>query len=238
MNLSLLSKASEIKTDPFPYVVIQNALDCYEELVRTRPSPKQILNGKEPGPNVRVDMTTREAIETLPEPWKSFCRYHTSQAFIDDVFDLFGDHIRSMYPGLKVPSGVRTNGVGCECQPGLNTPSPELTRVRGVHLDNPKELYAGLFYMRSPEDKDEGGDLNICRWNEKTKRFYGKLEVEDECVEVVDTVKYEPNTFVFFISGPDSLHSVTPRKSRHYRNLVNVMCDTAKPLFKVGHGSY
>ena len=237
MSVSLLSKVSEIKTDPFPYVVIKNALAYYEDLAATRPTPRQILNRRDPGPNKRVDMTTREAIATLPEPWKEFCEYHTSQAFIDDVFDVFGDHIRSMYPGLRVPSGIRANGVGCECQPGLNTPSPELTRVRGVHLDNPKEIYAGLFYMRSPEDKDEGGDLNICRWI-GPKRFYGKLEVEDDCVEVVDTVKYEANTFVFFISGPDSLHSVTPRRSAHYRNLVNVMCDTAKPLFEVGHGKY
>jgi hypothetical protein len=225
----LLTKAGNVKTAPFPYVVIPNALDdgFYRELVRTKPTPEQIIGDRVPGPNQRFDMPTRAAIETLPEPWKAFCTYHTSGKFLDDVYRVFG---------VPCPDvGIRENKVGAECQPGLNTPSPELSRVRGVHLDNPREVYAGLFYMA---EDDDGGDLTLCKWNGKPKRFYGKLEVEDECVDVVETVPYRANTFVFFLNGPDALHGVTPRQSQHYRNLVNIMYDGPSPLFTVGHGKY
>jgi hypothetical protein len=219
----LLLRKADVLTDPFPHTVIKNALEpkYYETLVKTRPTPNQILRGRS-GVNQRFDMPTRDALAY----WKDFCEYHTSQSFLDDVFKLFG--------GPKGKAGIRTNGVGMECQPGINTPSPVLSRVRGVHLDNPRELYAGMLYM----GEGEGGDLTLCRWNDKPRKYYGKLEVEDECVDVVKTVKYEPNTFVFFMNGPNSLHGVTERKSDNYRLLVNVMCDLDKPLFTVGYGKY
>lgn len=225
----LLDRVSRIETDPFPHVIVENALpeDFYRELERTRPTPEQIIAGRYPAANHRFDMPTALAVQKLSPVWSEFCLEHISTKFWDRIFELFGDEIAKRYP--KLPNAVRF-----ECQPGVNTPSHVLSKVRGPHLDNPKELYAGLFYMASDSD---GGDLELYSWKGE-KRFHGKLEVEEECVELVKTVPYKANTFVFFINTPDSLHGVTPRRSKHYRKLVNVIADMREPLFRVGHGKY
>lgn len=219
----LLDKAGEVEKDPFPHLVLENALpnEYYNALLASRPTPDEIIRGREVGPNQRIDLPTEYAKRDLWPLWRSFCTVHSSPEFVEKICQVFG---------IEVPKTFTIR-----CQPGLNTPSPTLSRVRGPHLDNPKELFAGLFYM--PTDFD-GGDLEIYRWKEGPKKFHGKLEVEDECVELVKTIKYRPNTLVMFLNTINSLHGVTPRKSDHYRNLVNICVDVPQPLFVVGHGRY
>lgn len=217
----LLDRVGKVETDPFPHVVIENALEenYYKRLLETRPKPHEILRGRELGPNQRLDLPTDLATTILSPIWRSFCIHHSSPRFADKAFNLFG---------------VRPEKYTIRCQPGLNTPSPGLSRVRGPHLDNPRELMAGLFYMPT----DEGGDLEIYRWRDGPRKFHGKLEVEDSCVELVKTIKYSPNTYVMFLNTENSLHGVTPRKSDQFRNLVNICIDVPEPLFKIGHGRY
>lgn len=217
----LLDRVEKVETDPFPHVVIENALESslYNGLYKTRPSPQEILRGRPYRENQRIDLPTEIAITALHPLWREFCFYHASNDFFEKAKKVFG------FPQEKA---------ALRCQPGVNTPTGSASRVRGPHLDNPRELYAGLFYMPSDED---GGDLEIYRWKEYP-RFYGKLEVEDECVELVRTVKYRPNTFVMFLNTKDSLHGVTPRKSDNFRFLVNVIADVPEPQFFVGHGRY
>lgn len=217
----LLDRVSKLETDPFPHVVIENALgeSYYQRLLETRPSMWDILQGTMYRENQRIDLPTELAVSILHPVWREFCSYHSSRAFFDKAKAIFG---------------FANTEATLRCQPGVNTPTRTVSRVRGPHLDNPRELYAGLFYM--PDD--EGGDLEIYRWKSEEKRFHGKLEVEDDCVELVKTVKYRPNTYVMFLNGPDALHGVTPRKSDKPRFLVNVIADIRKPLFFVGHGRY
>jgi len=218
----LLDKVREVLYDPFPHVVIENALDktYYEDLVRTQPTPQEILRGRPYTSNQRLDLKTGLALTELHSIWREFVAYHISDEFVEKARRVFG---------------FSEDRVFTRCQPGLNTPSINSSRVRGPHLDNPSELYAGLFYMGSDDD---GGDLELYKWNDKPKRFHGKLEVEDECVGLVKTVPYRPNTYVMFLNTDKSLHGVTPRKSKHFRRLVNVIGDVDRPLFKVGHNQY
>lgn len=219
----LLDRAGVVETDPFPHLVIENALpdDYYERLLETRPAPDEILRGRVVGSNQRVDLPTELATRALEPVWRKFCTYHSSSEFAEQICKVFGVSVPKRYM--------------IRCQPGLNTPSPTLSRVRGPHLDNPCELFAGLFYM--PTD-DDGGDLEVYRWKDGPKKYHGKLEVEDECVELVKTIKYQPNTYFMFLNTANSLHGVTTRKSDQYRNLVNICVDVPEPLFKVGHGRY
>ncbi len=217
----LLDRVSKVETDPFPHVVIENALEesYYQRLLETRPSMLEILCGRSYVENQRLDLPTELAITKTHPLWREFCSYHSSPEFFRKAKSVFG---------------FEQEKASLRCQPGINTPTKKESRVRGPHLDNPRELYAGLFYMPTDED---GGDLEIYRWNGE-KKFHGKLEVEDDCVELVKTVKYRPNTYVMFLNGPDALHGVTPRKSDKPRFLVNVIADVSKPLFVIGHGRY
>ena len=69
MDISLLNKAkkSDLITDPFPYLVIENALDddLYEELSLSYPSDEHIMGDDEAAlmrNNVRYQITARNAI--------------------------------------------------------------------------------------------------------------------------------------------------------------------------------
>jgi hypothetical protein len=223
----LLDRVKEVFKDPFPHVIVENALPetYYEALVKSRPSMWQILNGRSFGPNQRIDMRTQDALK-LDAPWDEFIAAHISSEFFNRAMELFYDPAFELFEGWDGNASLR-------CQPGINTPSPTLSSVRGPHLDNPSEIYAGLFYM----PVDEGGDLEIYRWAGE-KKFHGKLEVQRECVELVKTVPYKPNTYVMFLNTPDALHGVTPRQSKNPRYLVNVIADANKPLFRVGHNNY
>eukprot|EP00976_Prorocentrum_cordatum_P081574 1184462-Prorocentrum_minimum.AAC.5 len=53
-------------------------------------------------------------------------------------------------------------------QIAMNSPvTKEVDSVRGPHVDDINELWAGLLYLRKPEDNSTGGELN-GRVNPKT----------------------------------------------------------------------
>ena len=237
-SINLLQNKPEVKNDPYPHFIIQDALpdDIYQELYRTRPSPEEIIGHRRIIENQRVDIPTRDALNlSLPAIWHEFIEYHSSKAFVSELLELFG---------IKPPKyscGVRGTGyfdISTECQPGINTPLTVTQSVRGPHLDNPIELYGGMFYMPDPNDLSFGGELEVYRLID-TPRFFGKLEIDPSCCELVDIVPYKANTLVMFMNGPKSVHGVSPRTpTQTYRQLVNLIGEVQTPLFKVGHGRY
>lgn len=239
---SLLAKAGPLVRDPFPHVVIHDALDYYDDLARTRPSAKRIIGNRAYEENQRLDLRSVDCLNApdIHAIWKAFIALHTSDLFWREVREYL--RVDEYYPGINwEPVGPRAPDVrlGMECQPGINTPLVTSGRVRGPHLDNTAELYGGMLYMRHADDDSTGGELQVCRWKNGMRRFHGKLECYDEDVEVVATVPYQANTFVLFLNTPDSVHAVTPRSpSTVPRMLVNVAADYCHPLFKVGHGRY
>ena len=237
-SINLLQKKPEVKFDPYPHFIIQDALPdkIYQELYRARPSADSIIGNRQTTENQRLDIPTREALKLLlPEIWREFIEYHSSKTFVSELLGLF-----DVEPP-KYTCGIRGTGhfdITTECQPGLNTPLTKTQSVRGPHLDNPIELYGGMFYMPDPSDMSFGGELELYRLID-SPQFYGKLEIYPECCELVDIVPYKANTLVMFMNGPKSVHGVSPRTpTSTYRQLVNLIGEVQKPLFKVGHGRY
>jgi hypothetical protein len=230
MALSVLAKA-EVDDWPFPHVVIEDCLpwDYYRELLATRPAYEAIVCGRDPGNNLRMDVPAKHLLSwpQLPSIWREFIQFHTSQAFWQEICDLFG-----------IPDGERIAGVRfrdpsdivMDCQIGLNTPVLERSRVRGPHVDNPVEIFAGLLYMG---DEQKGGDLLIYEPVEPLL-FYGKAEIYDRRVRPVEKVRYAHNTFVGFINLPHAVHGVTPRDvTDEPRWLVNFVAEQHKPRFEL-----
>ena len=237
-SINLLQKKPEVKFDPYPYFIINNALpdEIYQELYETRPTPEQIINGRHTLENQRVDIPTRNAVNLdLPTIWQEFIKYHTSKEFVDELLNLFGIERQNYTVGIR---GTGNYTINTECQPGLNTPLTREHSVRGPHLDNPIELYGGMFYMPDPNDLSFGGELEVYQLIMEPQ-FYGKLEIHSHCVDLIDIVPYKANTLVMFLNGPKSVHGVSPRTpTSTYRQLVNLIGEVQKPLFKVGHGRY
>ena len=234
MSISLLAKFTkeDVKSEPYPYVVIENALDenFYRELEESYPTDEQIA-GSNLNNNTRYQLSAKDK-DKLPNIWKEFVEYHCSQEFYDEFINLFGEHIPDNLSWLKQSSSyVRKvsnprlpSDVALDCQIGINSPVTQESSVKSAHVDNRVELFAGLLYLRQADDKSTGGDLDIYKPKDPMMTIVHKKEMDLRLLEKVDTVPYKANTFVLFLCSRYSIHGVTPRSVTPYsRRLVNVI---------------
>lgn len=254
---SLLSsvKKSDILTDPFPHIVITDAIDddlCLQ-LISEFPSVSTITEGKDLDSNRRFSYPAEKAFsnENVSPLWKEFIRIHSSETFLNEFTRLFEEHIRLINPSLerrigeltKLKSGIigidsfSTADVLFIPEICINTPvfgSP--STVRRPHVDLPNKLFVGLYYLRSPQDTSIGGDLEIYRFKNKHNRPHGFVEqfIDDRHVELVKTVKYQRNVLVLFPNSIYSLHGVTVRSTTDsYRNFFFIAGEVKQPLFNL-----
>ena len=194
-RLSILSNASslDVKTEPYPHIVIKNALDpdVYAQLEAEYPDPAVVLNGrdkKDTWYDYPACLATKNP--TITPKWKEFLNYHTSADFYHDLVDLFGDVITSLYPDLEIHYGkklaefstsIRQPGaaeneenyqsdVSLECQYYINY-TQQARAVRGPHVDRPTELYAALLYFRRDDDDSQGSNLEVCKVNNESEVY-------------------------------------------------------------------
>ncbi len=240
-------KPEHIHSDPFPYVTTTEALepDHYKALAAHFPDFSDHEGMKEN--NAMIHMSGLHAFaDDIPiDPiWQDFMRFHFSIDFFRQIVTHLGDGIRQTYPDLEERLGKsieeltvqprHTEDVGADLwvdiQFAINTPVREASRVRCRHIDSPKKLFSGLFYMRAPDDDSIGGDLEICRWPAEPR--FQSVFVHDHQVELVDIVKYRANTLLLFITSPHSVHGVTERlPTKHIRRYVNMLAEFREPLF-------
>jgi len=257
VNLSLLQRVESIDIQrlPFPHIVIENALpiEFHDELRATFPTPSDL--GVDPTRNNHRWSTKAldlPRISSVTNLWRRFINYHSSQLFWDDVVRVFGEVICKQFPHqfksphelLRFEVNVRdlnsTNkhSLELDAQISGNTPVRTPGVPRGVHVDAPNALYAGLYYLRQTDDCSEGGDLQLWEWKEgysyRKKSSAYKEGVDARHLRLTKTVSYRSNTLVFLINSLDALHSVTERKpTTNTRQFVNLVCDTPSPLFQL-----
>jgi|LakMenEpi03Aug12_release.lakeMendotaPanAssembly.Ray.scaffolds.fasta_scaffold387393_1 hypothetical protein len=256
-TLSLLQnyKADDLRVKPFPYLVIENALpdSICEELLSTYPSP-EIQGVDQSRNNLRWSTKARDLpkISGLASIWTEIIAHHTSQAFLDEVLNVFQSSLLSMYThhfpnadsllGSKaVTRDISTRSKGAlalDAQISGNTPTTLPSAPRGVHFDSPNALYGGLYYLRDHQDDSVGGDLQIWKWahsyNYRKKSGEYREAVPRKHVELVEIIPYKLNTFVLFINSIDSLHSVTVRQpTKHTRKFINLLADSDSNYFSL-----
>ena len=104
--------------------------------------------------------------------------------------------------------------------------------VRESHVDSPKKIFAGLFYMRDEKDDSLGGDLNLFKFKKKI-RLHGRSS-DPFYVQQFRTVKYRPNTLVFFVNSPRSLHGVSQRfPTKHARRFLYLSGTMSQPIYDI-----
>jgi hypothetical protein len=259
-RLSILQnfRDSMVRRDPFPYLVIENALpaEIYEQLAGHYPSESFIFEnrrGKQANEayqsNKRYDLPAAHVAgdNTLDLGlWRDFIEYHTSQDFLDELLSKLGDVIADTHPELISRMQKKIHGgkpracvrhfsdskdqceIALDCQVGINSPVREKpTSVRAAHLDNPNKLLVGLFYFRRPGDNSQGGDLEICSWENPNRKHIGQHSlIPRDRVTVKDTVTYGPNKLAMFVNNIDAIHGVTVRgMTEHPRRLVNIVAE-------------
>lgn len=228
------------RVQPFPYIAGRLDPAYLEQIEKNFPDPQDVILGRAARPNALYQRSAAEVLgdESTSPFWREFFELHTGERFLNELFLLFVDQIRARYPQLEalpLKAGVRNRDKApfrLDCQFAVNTPPEETSSVRGPHVDDPKELYAGLVYLG-------GGALDIYRWK-KDRAFTGrpgmvkKAEAEPEAVEIIETVECLPGTVLFFLNGPDSVHGVAPRmKGDGYRKYLNIIGEVDSPLFEL-----
>jgi hypothetical protein len=248
----LLSRATkrDVRLDPFPHIVIQNAVDpaLCDQLLKEYPPLEVITKGASYVSNQRFSYPANDVINGGPvsNTWKEFVELHVSKEFWNKIVDLLGDEILKIAPQLAATTdalkdyslGIRNQETYTQrkllldAQISVNTPVTEkVSSVKIAHLDNGHELFAGLWYLRPENDTSSGADLELYRYK-GPKVFHGPRLIDDRYVERVSTVKYEHNTFILFLNSINALHGVTPRSiTSQPRYLFNVLGEVEHPLF-------
>lgn len=250
MTLSLLSGVTkaDVVADPFPHIIVKDCLSDEQclQLLDGFASLETVTKGMEYKSNERFSYCAADVAQNanVSPLWKELIAYHSSGEFLREIIDIFGDYLPQEYPDSKIlqgppeklRSGVRNvqtheeADVLLDAQICVNTPVVgEASTVRGPHFDLPDKLYAGLFYLRHPNDDSTGGDLQLYTFKSgKAEGFKGQF-IDDNLVEPVATVPYERNTLVLFLNSARALHGVTPRSvtnwPRFFMNLVGEVPD-------------
>ncbi len=230
----------DVVDTPYSHYVRQDAVptEVYQELDASFPSLEMILNGRATyGNNEAVRMTVKQVLgdRRVSPLWREFFEYHTSPDYWRHVVRLMGDRFRREFPDLEERVGrrfedwrVTPRGFGGEadirldCQFVMNTPVTDKTSVKTPHVDLCDKIFSALFYFRDPADATTGGDLDIYRWR-REPRFI-KHRSLDRDVELVKTVPYRANTYLFFLNSAKAVHGVSPRGvtpiPRRYINFI------------------
>jgi hypothetical protein len=199
MEITAFDRASaqDIVLDPFPHLVIPNALPnaLYQELLTCRPDP--FTNFAAP-PNLRLPIAAHllMTMDHIPPLWKELARALTAPAICRRVATLFADHLHPDQPlnllaenptqerawGLvhrDSPMDQPLSAVGHPRQPTgriftearLEVVSPSAQTDGGshrrAHLDSRNRLFTALLYLRPDDDDSQGGGLDLFGWRHK-----------------------------------------------------------------------
>jgi hypothetical protein len=255
---TLLSKvqASDVIAEPFPHIVVKDALDekLCAKLTAEYPSIDTLKQSKDNIPtttssNVRFHYIAEDTFndDQISSTWKDFIQLHSSNLFFQQFIELFKDHILQSYPNFErdygsfdsLTSGIRkidsfeNADVLLDTLICVNTPvTTRPTSVRAAHIDFADKLFAGLFYLRDPQDDSTGGDLELYKFKNGKPHGFRSHALQDYAVEVCKTIKYERNVFVLFLNSIYAVHGVTVRSlTEHPRYFVNLVGEVKKPLF-------
>ncbi|MBO3457613.1 2OG-Fe(II) oxygenase [Aetokthonos hydrillicola Thurmond2011] len=238
-------------SEPFPHIVVTDALDdtLCSRLIDEFPPINIVTESNQYPSNERFSYSAHKVLGNpqISELWREFIRVQTSDIFLKQFLDLFEQDIRRIYPSFEqeiasvktLKSGVRNIDefpnvdILLDAQICVNTPvvaTPSV--VKQAHLDRRQVLFAGLYYLRRPDDDSTGGDLEIYRFKNGKPYGFNQQFIDDKYVELVKTVKYERNVLVLFLNSINSLHGVTVRSvTQSPRCFVNLIGEVKQHMF-------
>lgn len=213
---------------PFPYIVVEDCFDnetiqnLINEFPDTNNSPfvmggrNQMENSK---PHIgRVLEEFEDWIKTAPT-WKKFYEWLNTDTMLKTFISYYKEDLDRW--GSKL---TENSSLSDDCFLHIDWSSASDGYVREIHTDSKKRFLNFLIFFN---DKDwEGGDFLIHSSDNLHKLDH---QIWDQNLPVNRVVEAKRNTGVFFLSTPDSYHSVSkqfntnsPRKfiygSYSYRN--------------------
>lgn len=242
----------QILTDPFPHLVVTDVLPeaLHQQLLAAYPPLDVLTSGAQFTSNQRFNLMGSEVMHNpaIDPVWREFVQLHVSEVFLRQMVQLFEAPLRERYPnfektvgrlhslrpGLRMVDNYQKAEVLLDAQLAVNTPVTDFpSSVRRIHVDAPNKLFVGLYYLRHPQDRSEGGELELCRFVGSRQRMR-KVSIDDQYVKVVKTIPYHSNTLVLFLNCIDALHGVTIRQVTPFpRCFFNLVSEVKCPLYNL-----
>lgn len=253
INVLARARSMTLETDPFPHLVIDDALDgaLYQTLAAQFPSVDVVNRRGRRIRNNHLYLLSAPDVAAHPDitpAWKAFFRYPVSVEFWRDILPLVKSQLLTINPGLEKLAGrplesfrvaVREKDdefveeISLDCQFGVNSPVIRASSVRSPHLDRPTKLFNALLYCRAPEDDTPGGGLILYRATGPLVHSEGSSILPTRVV-AAKRIAYRANRLVLFLNSPWSVHGVEQRpKTPHVRRYINFLCEFKQPLFDV-----
>jgi len=250
--MDLLAKLTHtnIELDPFPHVIIRNAVDTTlaKALMDEYPPLNILTDNHELESNCRFHYPLRKSLtdSSVSPLWRAFLTQNSTTAFFAALIGAFGDSITSLYPqrfpAQRCLEALRVGRRGIDNFPendilldtGIagNTPVVTPSSVRATHVDLPSKLFSGLWYLRAPHDDSRGGELELHSPVSTAFEFYDGVYVDSKYSRCVKRVPYENNTLIVFLNSPLSWHGVTVRQRTPFPRLfVNFVAEFETELF-------
>jgi hypothetical protein len=238
MELDVLQNFKEVILDPYPHILISNALPekYYNELDNT--FPENIItqtNVLDNGKTYRYKSNLTLINPSISKIWLDFFAYHTSEHFFQKCISLFEEPLRKIsfdLPEKLIASSVSVRNIDnsgdlvTDCQFVVHNPLEKNMTTRTPHFDNPIEIYAGLLYMKKRNDYSSGGNFVIYDQLDEIVEVNKPLgrEVNANLIKQVKEVPYSKNTFAMFLNTKNSIHGVTPRiNAKETRRSINII---------------
>ena len=234
---SLLQKKPTVQTDPYPHVIIEDALpwDLYENLEAE--FPEKTLLATDPFDNgicyrLKADKLLSLTFES--GLWRDVAEYHTSAEWFNEVNELFKPYMPGVLHKTFTEDDLGARGwadenknIWTDCQAVIHKPIEEKS-TRTPHIDNPMEMWAGLLYMPYPDDQSTGGEFQIYSTQssvQKVDKKAGRQIYDSDLGTVIKTIPYKRNTFVMFANNsPNTVHGVSLRQNATLnRRSVNII---------------
>jgi hypothetical protein len=230
-KLNVLQNLKQVIEDPYPHIIIENALpdDVHQELLDT--IPEQRIDKQTPRDHHNKLTWHVGEIRNEKWPvsniWKEFIEYHCSEQFFFSVlnaFDKWSTGMPIQRDELRLlDRSQQENGSGNVYTDFSMVKHPPENNIsnRTPHNDNEKEIYAGLLYLKHREDHSTGGGFAI---HKAGNLAMNRQRVFDEPGPIVNVCPYKSNQFVMFWNTKKSQHSVEPRHNAvHPRWSFNII---------------
>jgi hypothetical protein len=199
----------------------------YKEIEENFPSLKEFKkNGDITANNVGIRIIYKELYLDKKYFWHNFGSQFVNNDFFYNYCKFFEEDINFWYPQIYKKLKNRNLRIGVsgldnpddhdiilDFQIGINTPVTENKSVRGPHLDNAKELYAGLCYLKDDDDYTDSGHFTIFKKKpfRLLKKGKGRSINLSELKEI-KKIKYKSNRLATFINTVKSIHGVSKRE--------------------------
>ena len=191
---------------PYPYMVVENCFDnnTLNKLINEFPDnskSKRVMGGRRQM-NTSNSATTFKNYETwikTAPTWKSFYNWLNSDQIFHSFLNYYSDYLSKWGSVVNTDSSLKT-----DCYTHIDWSTAGNGYNREIHTDSGKRIWNFLIFLN---DKDwDGGDF-IIHSSDNITNF--EQQIWDKSLPEHKIVKAKKNLGLFFLSTPNSYHSVS-----------------------------